>query len=197
MSFAATPGRRLAFWPCWILWLCIACAPAAFAVNAGERAPALLLPVLSLPLVTGERSFGLNRLHGLSDLQGKVVYLDFWDTYCKPCRESLPLLSALQDRVLQSGVVIYSVNLDPDPRRATAFLADHPVSFAVVSDPSTVAAADYGLSSLPTAYFIGRDGRVADVHRGFVRGDIEAIEQRLMVLAESDLTETLAETEEE
>ena len=183
MSLTAAPDRHLVLHPCWVVWICIACAQAAHAAEVGKYAPHLLLPVLSPSSVSSDRSYAQTELRDLSGLEGNVVYLDFWNTFCNPCRESLPLLSGLQDRVWHSGVRIYSVNLDTDPRRATRFLSRYPVNFPVVSDPSPISAEKYGLNALPTAFFIGRDGRIAGIHRGFLRADLEIIEQKLLALA--------------
>lgn len=183
MSFTAVPDRHLVLHPCWVIWICIACAQAAHAGEVGQLAPRLLLPVLNPSSVSTDRSFAPAGLQDLAGFEGKVVYLDFWDSFCKPCRDSLPLLSVLQERLRRSDVRIYSVNLDADPRRAASFLARHPVSFPVTSDPSAISAQRYGLTALPMAFFVGRDGRVAGVHRGFRQGDLEIIEQKLLTLA--------------
>jgi len=148
---------------------------------AGEQdltAPDLALPVLTRSFVTTSGSYEPPPLHRLSDLRGKVVYLDFWDTACAPCRRSLSQLSELQEQLGQD-VAIFSVNLNPDPRLAADFLADQSLAFEVVSDPSAASATRYGVRSLPTGVFIDRAGRLVDRHLGFGDGDISIIDARL------------------
>ena len=177
-SVWTTPGRRLAL-PCWVVLMSSMLSQVSWSAEQGRAAPDLLLPVLTASHLTTAGSYQSPDLLRLSDFRGKVVYLDFWDTFCAPCRDSLPLLSKLQQRLGPEQVEIFSVNLDVDPRRAEQFLAEHPVAFTVVSDPSAASARSYGLESLPTGIFIDREGRVVGVHRGFRRDDLALIEERL------------------
>lgn len=180
MSYSTTPGRRSTI-ACWLLLMGLAWSQAFGAVEPGSAAPDLALPLIS-PVSESSASYPLLNL---SDFRGKVVYLDFWDTSCGPCRESLPQLSTLREQFVTSGVAdveIFSVNLDTDPNRALTFLSRYPVEFPVVSDPSSASAQMYDLTSLPTAFYISRDGTIVDVHRGFTRADITTIAQKLATL---------------
>jgi thiol-disulfide isomerase/thioredoxin len=145
---------------------------ASIALERGVAAPEFTLPLLS-PALESPDSF--RSLLQLSDYRGKVIYLDFWDSSCSPCRRSLPLLSQLRDQYSRSDVEFVAINLDTDPNAALRFLAAHPVSYPVVSDPSTRSAIDYGVASLPTAFFISREGVVRGTHRGFQANDINKI----------------------
>lgn len=185
MSIKTAPGRR--FEPiCWVLLLSLAGPQISYAVEPGSAAPNLTLPILNnatLPDPPPVRAANsLYTLVNLADFQGKVVYLDFWDTSCAPCRESLPRLSAMIEQFRSTDVVIISVNLDSDPNRAIDFLSSYPVSFPVVSDPSAVSASRYGVTSLPTSVFIDREGMVVHVHQGFRSSDIISIEEQLATL---------------
>ena len=111
-----------------------------------------------------------------------MVYLDFWDSFCAPCRESFPLLDALRAEYSRDDVEILAVSLDTDPRAALSFLARHPVNYPVASDPAAITAGAYGLKGLPTAFLISRDGVVISVHRGFEPGDITTIRHKLAAL---------------
>lgn len=173
------PGRRLAL-PCWVVVSLM--LPLISWAEAGEAAPDLVLPVLNASPASTSSSYQRPRLLRLSAYRGKVVYLDFWDSFCAPCRESLPLLSALWRKLHPEGVEFFSVNLDVDPQRARQFLSRHPVDFQVVSDPSSASARSYGLDSLPTGLLIDRDGEIAGFHQGFRPGDVAVIEAQLRQL---------------
>ena len=177
MSIETAPGRQLVRF-CWMSWLSLACAQISNAAEMGIAAPDLSLPLVNRD--TGQNS--VYPLLNLSDYKGKVVYLDFWDTSCAPCRKSLPQLSALRDRLDLAQAEIVSVNLDTDPNQLIKFLQRYPVSFPVVSDPSTTSAKTYRLSSLPTGFFLDREGLVRTVHRGFSSQDIQFIEEKFATL---------------
>ena len=145
---------------------------ASIALDRGAAAPEFTLPLLS-PAVESPDAF--RTLLQLSDYRGKVIYLDFWDSSCSPCRRSLPLLSQLRDQFARTDIEFVAINLDTDPNAALRFLAAHPVSYPVVSDPSTRSAIDYSVASLPTAFFISRDGLVRGMHHGFQANDINKI----------------------
>lgn len=177
MSIETAPGRHLICF-CWMSWLILTCPQISSAAETGHAAPDLALPLVNRE--AGRAS--LYPLLNLSDYQGKVVYLDFWDTSCAPCRESLPQLSALRDRLDLTHAEVISVNLDTDPNQLLRFLQRYPVSFPVVSDPSSASAKSYGLSSVPTGFFVDREGLVRFVHRGFRPKDIQFIEERFATL---------------
>jgi cytochrome c biogenesis protein CcmG/thiol:disulfide interchange protein DsbE len=185
MSIETAPGRRFESF-CWVLMLSLAATQVSYAVEPGSSAPDMVLPVLNdVPLDHDQprrASSALYELVRLSDLRGKVVYLDFWDTSCAPCRESLPLLSAMIKRLNHADLKLISINLDPDPNQALRFLAKYPVSFPVASDPSTVTASAFGVTSLPTGIFIDRNGTIVHVHQGFRSKDIVSIEEKLTAL---------------
>lgn len=139
-------------------------AAQAFAVEPGQPIPNFSLPALK----TDNPS-----IITLSDYRGTVVYLDFWDSWCAPCRESLPKLSALNEQYPDLKVV--AVNLDTDPRDGLRFLARYRLSYPVASDPSPRSADVYRLKGLPTAFLIDRDGIVRHVFEGFDKNDLPRI----------------------
>jgi len=160
----------------------------AHAVEVGDPAPDLNLPVISGELeaedanTVSARPAGIFPLLTLSDYRGRVVYLDFWDASCAPCRESLPAMSELRDAYPRADFEVIAINLDSDPRQALRFLAAHPVSFPVVSDPSATSAETYQLDGLPTAFLISPDGLVESVHRGFAKQDIITVKNKLTAM---------------
>lgn len=144
------------------------CAPDEPLGQTGQRAHDFLLP----SLVGGTAI-------QLASFRGKVVYLDFWGSWCEPCRESLPMLERLREEYSRADLEVIGVNLDSDPRDGVKFLARYPVSYPVAADPAAQAAEDYALEAMPTGFLIDRDGLVRYVHRGFRQEDIATIKTRV------------------
>lgn len=109
----------------------------------------------------------------LSDHRGKVVVVDFWATWCGPCREMMPHLSQLQEQRGAEGLVVIGLT-DEEEAKVAPFLARNPVTYAIGVDAAD-ALKTYGVSSLPTAFVVGRDGKVVDA----VVGGGESARQRL------------------
>jgi thiol-disulfide isomerase/thioredoxin len=114
--------------------------------------------------------------HELSQLdlaahRNQVVYLDFWASWCAPCRQSFEFMNVLQRDFGPQGLVVIAVNVDTDRRLAEAFLAEHPVGFDIVYDPAGRLPAEWKLEGMPTTVLIGRDGAVRERHVGFRPAD--------------------------
>lgn len=118
----------------------------------------------------------------LDALHGKVVYLDFWASWCAPCVKSLPWLTRLQDRLGEKGLVVVGVNLDRDRKAADAFLKKHPASFRVVYDPEGELAKRWDIEVMPSSFVLDRDGKVRSDHQGFRDGDAARIETEIEAL---------------
>ncbi len=149
-----------------VLW-----AGAAGAMELGRPAPAFSARALS-----GDQSYSL------SQYRGKVVFLDFWASWCGPCATSLPLLEDLRSEFPAHAFQILAVNVDRDPDKARAFLARHPIGYPSVSDPEGRLPETFGLAAMPTSYLIDRRGVVRYVHEGFRPGDIDEIRARIQAL---------------
>jgi thiol-disulfide isomerase/thioredoxin len=102
----------------------------------------------------------------LSSFRGKVVYLDFWSSWCAPCRRAIPDLSALRNDLFTVGFEVVAVNVDTYTEDARRFLAQTPVSYPIAVDATAHSAATFGVSTLPAAYLIDREGMVRRVYRG-------------------------------
>lgn len=98
---------------------------------------------------------------------GKVVVLDFWASWCVPCRRSFPWLNAMHDKYAGDGLVIVGVNLDMERAEAEQFLAEYPADFAVVFDEQQQLAREFEVVAMPSSFLIDRDGRVVTSHMGF------------------------------
>lgn len=103
----------------------------------------------------------------LDAYRGKVVYVDFWASWCGPCRQSFPWMKSLQDAKSKEGLVIIAVNVDQDKKLADAFLAEFTPSFKVIFDPAGKLAIDFKVSGMPSAYIIDRDGKPRFKHIGY------------------------------
>ena len=145
-------------------------ASGARALTRGDAPPAI-----DMPDQTGEKV-------ELAALKGKVVIVDFWASWCGPCKEEMPVLEALNEKFATQGLVIVGVSIDSSPKKMNKFLKGTPVSFRIVHDRKLVVANRYEPETMPTSYFIGRDGMVRYVHEGFDKGDAAGIEARVKVL---------------
>lgn len=98
---------------------------------------------------------------------GKVVLLDFWGSWCGPCKASFPALDEIQKQYARQGLVVLAVNLDEKPEAMLKFLKENPVSFAVVRDASHTLVAQADVQSMPSSFVIDRAGKVRFAHTGF------------------------------
>ncbi len=104
-------------------------------------------------------------------LEGKVVYLDFWASWCIPCVQSFPFMTQMQRELKEQGLVVIAVNVDEERKDAEEFLSRYPAGFIVVSDPQQACAQTYAVKAMPSSYVIDRQGKIRDVHLGFRRGE--------------------------
>jgi len=119
----------------------------------------------------------------LPDLAGKVVLLDFWASWCAPCKESFPAFTALQRELADRGFVILAVSVDQRPRDYERFLTRLAPGFATVLDAEQTLVAAFEQPAMPTSFLFGRDGRLRAVHAGF-HGDrtIESLRAEILQL---------------
>jgi len=107
----------------------------------------------------------------LSDLKGQVVMINFWATWCGPCRQEMPLLEQLQIKYEPLGFTLLGVNVEPDSAAAAAWLKGVPVTFPILYDTRNTVAESFGVQGMPSSVFVDREGRVRYVHRGYKPGD--------------------------
>ena len=152
-------------------WLC---AP-TWAVEVGAAAPAFELP-------------GRKGMVSLAPYKGKTVYLDFWASWCGPCKQSFPWMNDMQSRYGAKGLQVVAINLDQKTDEAKAFLEANPAVFEVAFDTTGQVPRSYAIKGMPTSVLIGPDGRVRMVHTGFKdeqRADLE--KQIQQALAQKEL----------
>ncbi len=139
----------------------------ALAVNQSEAPPEFSLISLNGKTVS------------LSDYQGKVVYIDFWASWCGPCRHTLPWMKQLQGKFKSQGLEVLAINLDANRADAEKLLEGLNPTFTILFDPSGKAASNYHLPAMPSSYLVGKDGKIAVVHSGFREGDDQVIESQI------------------
>lgn len=106
----------------------------------------------------------------LSELHGEVVMINFWASWCGPCRQELPHLDALYKRYESLGFTLLGVNVEKEPRAAVRLLKDIPVSFPVLLDSENSVSELYDVIAMPSTVLIDRDGKVRHVHNGYKPG---------------------------
>ena len=104
----------------------------------------------------------------MASYRGKVVYLDFWASWCTPCHLSFPWMNSIQQEYASEGLVVLAVDLDRDRAKADDFLATDRGQLNIVYDPKGDIAKQFNFKDMPTAILIGRDGKIHAVHSGFV-----------------------------
>jgi len=144
----------------------LAAAGQAMALEPGQAAPA----------------FSLNGPAGtvkLEHYQGKLVYIDFWASWCGPCRQSFPWMNEMQARYGGQGLQVVGINVDAKTDDARNFLNATPASFVIAFDPNGTAPRNYGVKGMPSSVLIGPDGKVLYEHSGFRPADRSVLEARI------------------
>ena len=150
--------------------------PAVPAAAADARAPDFTLPRL-----------GAADAFAFSSLRGHVVLVDFWASWCTPCRHSLPAYDALYGELEPRGFDVVAINLDETESDAKEFLADHPLSFVVVRDAAGESARAYGVRGMPSSYLVGCDGSIRVRNVGFKEKELPELRAKIeALLKESD-----------
>jgi peroxiredoxin len=140
------------------LLLGTAASIAAAATAVGSPAPDFTLRVLDGPNLR------------LQEQRGKVVLVNFWATWCGPCRKEMPHLNRIADKYRSSGLVLLGINVDDDARNAADLAAKLGVKFPVLFDTDKKVSKLYDLNSMPSTLVIDRNGRVRYLHRGYQDG---------------------------
>jgi thiol-disulfide isomerase/thioredoxin len=141
------------------------------ATEVGQPAPQFTLPTLQGDQPTALKQYA-----------GKVIYLDFWASWCAPCRTSFPLLNKLHEKLKAQGFEVVAINLDEDKAAAAKFLQEIPISFTVLRDAKGEWADQFVVESMPTSFIIDKQGVVQNIHHGFASDDIKELEEKITKL---------------
>lgn len=133
----------------------------ATTATAGGDSPA---PNFSLPARGGSTI-------DLSQYKGQVVMINFWASWCGPCRQEMPLLESMYKKYQPLGFTLIGVNVEPDQKDAESFLKQTPVTFPVLFDAKSKVSGLYNVQGMPTTVFIDRKGKVRLVHESYKPGD--------------------------
>ena len=156
------------------------CAGAiALAFGASAAVPAIA-PSAAAP------DFTLHTMNGpnmrLQEQRGRVVMVNFWATWCGPCRQEMPQLNRLYEKYHAAGFVLLGVNVDDDQRKAAEVAGKLGVTFPVLLDTDKAVSKLYELSTMPSTVIIDRDGKVRYVHRGYLTGYEDNYEKQIREL---------------
>jgi len=132
-------------------------------------------PDFTLPAMSGDSV-------SLSDLRGQVVLINFWATWCGPCRQEMPLLDALYQRYSRLGFTLLGVNVEKNSQDAADWLADRPVSFPVLFDSKSQVSQLYKVNAMPSTVLVDREGNVRYLHHGYQPGYEDEYQNQIRAL---------------
>ena len=144
----------------------IACTH-ALAADVGN-----LAPIYSLPTATGKVD--------TASVKGKLVYVDFWASWCVPCKQSFPWMNEMQAKYGERGLHVLAINVDAKQADAEKFLAQVPAKFQIAFDPAGQTPKQFAVKAMPTSYLVDGEGRIAYVHAGFRESDQKSIEAAIV-----------------
>jgi thiol-disulfide isomerase/thioredoxin len=141
----------------------------------------ILFCIFSSPIALANTApaFSLDGNKGViasKDNKGKVVYIDFWASWCLPCRKSFPWMQELQSKYKKHGLKVVAINLDEDRTAANAFLEKMDIDFDIAFDTNGATANAYKVIAMPSSYVINKQGVIVNKHLGFRSRDKQQIE---------------------
>jgi peroxiredoxin len=143
------------------LVVCLTLSALATAASVGPGTPA---PAFQLPAAAGSPV-------GLADLKGQVVLINFWASWCGPCRQEMPVLEQMYRKYKAAGFTLLGVNVEPKSNDAVGFLKSTPVSFPILFDTDSKVSTLYEVSGMPSTVIVDRKGKVRYIHHGYKPGD--------------------------
>lgn len=145
------------------------CALAIFATSSVAVVPGDIAPSITATDISGQP-------FDLAKLRGKVVYIDFWASWCAPCRRSFPWMNAMQEKYGTQGLTVVGVNVDAKRANADRFLAQVPARFVVAYDAQGATPKAYAVKGMPSSLLVDGQGKVLMVHEGFRDEDRDMLE---------------------
>jgi thiol-disulfide isomerase/thioredoxin len=136
---------------------------------------AVTLPAFALTTSAPAPQFSLAARGGktvnLAQYKGQVVMINFWATWCGPCRQEMPLLESIYKKYHKMGFTLLGVNVEPDAKPAEDYLKAIPVSFPILFDTKSEVSKMYEVSGMPSTIIVDRKGNVRVIHHGYKPGD--------------------------
>lgn len=155
------------------VFLLLLLATPALAVEVGEK----------FPLVEAQQ-LGAPGMLSTAELQGQVVYVDAWASWCAPCRVAMPVLEQWHQRWAPQGFTVLGLNVDADTRAARVAKERAGVSYPNLHGVSDASLTTLGMQTMPTAWLLDRQGRVRLIHSGFRKSDVEELEAAIEAVLE-------------
>lgn len=152
---------------CYLFLTTVMVSNALFAVGVGGHVPNITLPLVSNPAAKVN----------LAGINSKYVLVDFWASWCAPCRVSMSSLSKLATNLNSKGFKVVGISLDKDPELAKQFLKKYPASFTQLLDSQGVSAQQFGVPKMPTSYLIGPDKKIIRVFPGYNEANLNTIKE--------------------
>jgi thiol-disulfide isomerase/thioredoxin len=147
-------------------------SPSLFAAEIGEKIPACeIMPAADA------KSYA-----------GKVLYIDFWASWCPPCAQSFPFMNELSHDLKDKGLQIVAINMDATLEDTQAFLGKYPANFTVMTDVDEHCAKNFAIKAMPSSFLIDRKGVIRSTHLGFRDDDAKAIRALIEQLLEETPT---------
>lgn len=115
----------------------------------------------------------------LSETRGKVTILDFWASWCEPCRVELPLIEKIVKTFSSKDVVFIAINVDENEREADRFLKSTHIQAPIIRDTKRELTGKLGIDSLPVSYILDRDGKIVSIYRGYAKGDEKRMREQV------------------
>ncbi len=147
----------------WFAALGVVCSALFFSAASNANEVSGEAPDFTLKSSTGKNL-------QLSDFRGQVLLINFWATWCGPCRQEMPKLNDIHKRYKRAGVAVWGVNVEDDSNLADTFLSNNPVDFPVLYDVTSKVSELYNVDAMPTTVIVDRDGKMRYLHRGYKPG---------------------------
>ncbi len=155
-------------WRCWLLPVLLLATSGLASAQELKSWTGGATPALELADPDGGR-------HRLPDYRGKVVLINFWATWCEPCRDEMPSMQRLKSRFSGKPFVVLAVNVGESEARIAEFLQKLPLEFTVLRDHSSAAMKAWRVRALPASFVVGADGRIRYAHTGELNWDDEKL----------------------
>jgi len=145
----------------------------------------LIIPMNVAALDVGElaKDFSLPTTAGakfsLASHRGKIIYLDFWASWCAPCKLSFPWMNSLKTKFPTDKLAVVAINLDKNEGAVSTFLQQNSAEFDVLLDPAADTAKSFALKGMPTSFLIGVEGEIKSVHVGFKESTKQKVEDEI------------------